>query len=216
MKQRDRVQPGMLGAPVSASVREPTDGVLLPSRVPAVLLATVGMTAVFGAGVAVGVPMTERHLRADIARHVLADMPSVRAKVNGRAVSLVGSVASIDDRSELGDRVRSRWGIASVSIDGLAVIGSGPAAVAAKQTSAAGPSTSGRGAGSTKPSAKTLSRSASPGAGQSTTPDVGPAMVAPNRAAPTTSPTTSQTTRDRKSTRLNSSHPRLSRMPSSA
>ena len=198
MNRRNRRHPGTLGAPLSASVRDPSDGVPLPGRAPAVLLATVGMTAVFGAGAVVGLPMTERHLRSDIARHVLADVPSVRAKVSGRAVSLVGSVASIDDRSELGDRVRSRWGVASVTTDGLTVVGIRPAAAAAKQTSAAGPSVSGLASGrssrSTAPAATTRSNGASPGAGRTTTPPVRPPGIATNRATPLTGQSTSPTT----------------------
>lgn len=156
----------------------------LPSRVPAVILATVGMAAVLGAGAVVGLSMTERHLRADIARHVLADVPSVRANVSGRAVSLVGSVASIDDRSELGDRVRGRWGVASVTTDGLAVSGIRPAAVAKKQTSPAGPPALGRMTLSATESAKAGSNS-SLAAGQSTAPPGGSVKVATNRPAPT-------------------------------
>lgn len=110
------------------------DGGPLPSRLPAAVVGVIGMIAVIGVGAASGVPAVERHLQRDIQINVLADVPSVRAVVDGRTVSLSGLVNSADDRRQLGDRVTARWGVTSVRLDAVKVR---PRAVQAKGVKAA-------------------------------------------------------------------------------
>ena len=111
----------------------------LASRKPAIAVALMGMVGVISAGAAIGVPSVEKHLRTDIERSVLTEVASVRVVVDGRTVSLVGPVRSADDRRELGDRVRRRWGVERVNLDRLRVdpnvAGSSPPAGQARKAS---------------------------------------------------------------------------------
>jgi outer membrane protein OmpA-like peptidoglycan-associated protein len=92
------------------------------SRVAAVLVGLGGLAAVIAAGVLLGVPSAERHLRADVARHALPTSGKVIAEVDGRDVILRGEVASPADRQAIVDRVRARWGVEEVDASAVAVV----------------------------------------------------------------------------------------------
>lgn len=91
------------------------------SRLAAVGVGLVGLMTVIGVGVVVGVPAAERHLRADIVRHVLPSAGGVTAEVDGREVRLRGSVDSTAERRTLIAKVGARWGVARVDAASLTV-----------------------------------------------------------------------------------------------
>jgi hypothetical protein len=87
----------------------------------AVFVAALALVSIVVVGGRVGGPSIERHLRLDIDRSVLVDNPDVRAVVNGRTVSLSGSVPDRAERDRVIRRVAARWGVAEVRADALKI-----------------------------------------------------------------------------------------------
>lgn len=129
----------------------------------AVVVAVLALAAIVVAGGRVGGPSIEGHLRRDIERSVLVDVPRVRAVVEGRTVVLSGSVVDPAERDRVIRRVTARWGVAEVRADALKI---------SSRPVAATPTTSPRTSGT-------------PTSG---TPTSGPRTSGPRTSGPTTSP----------------------------
>jgi hypothetical protein len=82
------------------------------------LAIAIGLTALVRS---VAVPKVERHLKDDVVTAVAADVSALRVDVDGRNLTIAGSVASVRERNRIVSLVRERWGVGSVDADGLRV-----------------------------------------------------------------------------------------------
>ena len=83
------------------------------------ILCGVALTALIGVGTIERSPAIEKHLKNDIDKSVLVDLPTVEVFVSGRDVTLVGWVDSPEERSLIASQIRQRWGVRSVNVDSL-------------------------------------------------------------------------------------------------
>jgi outer membrane protein OmpA-like peptidoglycan-associated protein len=104
--------PDSEGPVTSKSVRD----ALLPG-----LLGAVGLVAIVGLAGRFGIPNVERHLTADVERHVQTKTLGVQVRFDGRDAVLSGQVQTVTDREELRSQVAQRWGVRKVSVIGVAV-----------------------------------------------------------------------------------------------
>ena len=83
------------------------------------MLCAAGLVALIGIGTVERSTAIEAHLKRDITESVLVDMPDVEVSVDGRDVTLTGSVDSSQERTVLATLVHQRWGVRTVNVQRL-------------------------------------------------------------------------------------------------
>ncbi len=83
------------------------------------ILCGVALIALIGVGIIERSPAIEKHLKNDIDKSVLVDLPTVEVFVSGRDVTVVGRVDSPEERSLIASQIRQRWGVRSVNVESL-------------------------------------------------------------------------------------------------